>query len=355
MTAYNLFGSRAVAPASGFKWERFESKTGPDWFLLPEGSEGQTAKSYRPLDDPALFLNFADLDYRDRDEVLRFANRYGMLGVDEEGRPRPLPDVTAEHSGSGKSDAATLGAWFPETYRGWAAAIFQMRVAVTVWKCLKVKDVGGLSAYLKYMVDPDAGGVPAEFRGRFAGWSFDTARGRSQNDARFPDRIRFHISPIHMPQLVQHADRLHDRDIFYPAHVALWKLANPMVEKCVSPRFVYVERENRLAMMVIPVRLIGALWLQFMQAVDGNTECKQCRECKVWYSISPEGGGRTKRREFCGNVCKNRDYRRRRDRALELAASLKTPAKIAAQLKEEGLETDVDTVAKWLKTAKQKG
>ena len=63
------------------------------------------------------------------------------------------------------------------------------------------------------------------------------------------------------------------------------------------------------AIRLVPDSLIGALWLQFAIAVDGNLDYKRCEECQMWIEIAP-GAGRPDK-SYCSDACRMRAYRKR--------------------------------------------
>jgi hypothetical protein len=374
---FDLIGSDLVVPRGGFRWARKEvppagreKPHGPEWVLEVDEGTGLPGRTYNPLREPALFLNFAGLDFNDRDVIRDFANRYGWLDLPRFDGPLPQSVLGDPDSPPSPDELVALSrageARFPtrvESHRQWAREIFELQLAVRVWDCVQKRDRSGLVGYLTYGTEPIfanvAARVPAgeraEFdrlsaqeRKRLEGWSFDTHRGRPVSDEPFPGRVRDRVSLFRLPQLAVMADRLHAGDIFTPATVLLWKWANAKTEGVVKTRLMYLRETDRLGLLVVPVTLLGAMWLQFMQAVDGKREYRACRACGTWYAVSSDEGGVTRRREFCSDACKARDYRRRRDRARELKAGRKTLPQIVKQLSAEGLETDAATVKKWI-------
>lgn len=99
-------------------------------------------------------------------------------------------------------------------------------------------------------------------------------------------------------------------------------------------------------MQTMPTNLLGALWVQFGQAVAENKQFRSCAACGKWYEIAPPFN--RKSRDYCEDACRSRAYRERKDQALRMAASGKSVKKIA-----EVLESTVATVEGWLKQGKE--
>jgi hypothetical protein len=93
---------------------------------------------YAPLEEArALFREFADLQADDRNAILRFANKYGLLGI-----PR-FHDQDIERDGK---KLMRVGC---ETWKEWKQNIVEMRRAVEVWNRWRAGDVEGLSKSIR--------------------------------------------------------------------------------------------------------------------------------------------------------------------------------------------------------------
>jgi len=112
-----------------------------------------------------------------------------------------------------------------------------------------------------------------------------------------------------------------------------------------------VDRERRRCEDVqVPTDLIGAIWAQFADAMAHDRQYRRCPApgCGRWYELSPTAKGPD--RNHCSVACKQRAYRHRKDRALELFKNRRTAEQIA-----EELDTPVETVRRWLAGARQDG
>ena len=90
-----------------------------------------------------------------------------------------------------------------------------------------------------------------------------------------------------------------------------------------------------------PKDLQTALWVQFADAVQNNTEFRRCRVCNKWLAIA-RGEHRTNR-GFCSSACRSKLYRQRQDQARQLFADGKSMEDIATEL-----ESDLATVRRWI-------
>ena len=92
-----------------------------------------------------------------------------------------------------------------------------------------------------------------------------------------------------------------------------------------------------------PLTLLSAMWLQLSLALTGGKRWIACKFCRRALEISTEGSGFRRHREFCSDVCKTKDYRRRKYTALKLATEGLSVAEIA-----DRTDTKRTTIRKWL-------
>jgi hypothetical protein len=92
--------------------------------------------------------------------------------------------------------------------------------------------------------------------------------------------------------------------------VRLW--INDQIGEHVTARLLYDLPEGGIVLRFVPKNLLGALWLQFALALDGNSEQRPCKECGKFMKIGGGSDARTARRQFCSDACKTRHYRRKR-------------------------------------------
>ncbi len=101
-----------------------------------------------------------------------------------------------------------------------------------------------------------------------------------------------------------------------------------------------------LILQFMPTNLLGAIWLQFAQAISGSKKHRACAACGQRFEVSPDKFRKSK--FYCGDACRARMYRSRKDQAQQLAAEGKTPKEIAATL-----DSDVKTINKWIQQRKR--
>ena len=103
-----------------------------------------------------------------------------------------------------------------------------------------------------------------------------------------------------------------NRDLIGPAFSHLQQVANDRIKDCVSSRLLWDPPHSRLKLHVVPDSLLGALWLQFAQAIEHNSDFRKCVECEeMWFEVSPQKARADK--VYCSDACRMRAYRKRRE------------------------------------------
>lgn len=243
-------------------------------------------RAYAPLtDEPALFRTFADLPATP-EVIVAFADRYGMLGGAVV-RRFLVPD----------SDEIGIG--IGEPIEAWRDAIRDIRRVVQTWDRARESD-----PHRPRWQRPEK--VTKVYRS-----------GLCHNVAAV---LRERWRPDVLPN-VQRA-------------------INAKLSAETSARMLWDREEGRLRLHLRPASLLGALWLQLAQAIDGNADYRRCRVCAAWFELHPDRN-RTSR-AYCGDACRVKAYRGRQARARELRAKGQDMEGIAREL-----GSDVETIRKW--------
>ena len=109
--------------------------------------------------------------------------------------------------------------------------------------------------------------------------------------------------PERLAQIRQHG-------LVRAAHYIVQDLINEGLRARVHEQLRWNADLERLAIQIVPINLIGAMWLQFATAVEGGHEYGQCEVCKNWFEVTP-GSGRPDKR-YCSDACRMRAYRKRK-------------------------------------------
>jgi hypothetical protein len=272
--------------------------------LVPEPGEWHR---YAPLlDVPDLFRRFAELEFPEdvsvcEDNVRRFADQYGALGV---GFLVTLPNGQARHG----TDLAT---WYQERSL--------MHIAMKVWDALQAEDMPTLQRWFTCTTGE-------QFRMSIFSpddhWPSIVSTRLEPSIQFFSDQLADELG--HLGGMgTDPADHWPD----WPSSPVQWGLShlrrwvNQQLELHTSPRLQYVPAspdKTPLQIAIIPKNLLGGLWLQFAQVVEGELRYKRCVECGTWFRVKPKGNRPTTR--FCKDYCRVKANRRHR-RAQEAVAS----------------------------------
>jgi hypothetical protein len=289
---------------------------------------------------PTLFLTFAaHLRPDDRDGILAFANRYGLLGLRSEWL-RPDSDKYPELADQFVS---------VEYHLSWWHAVNDMRHAVCIYHAFVGQDLPELRRY--FTRQAGEGGGPQR-------WYVRTPAG-------LPD-LYSHPEPNPPPQWVTRVERESDAErlpVGEPMDfletvddirtVAMYWLTQ-LCDKRIRMASGRVHRVglgfglqpgagSGMAFVAKPLTLLSTMWCQFARCLSKLQLFRQC-VCGKFFEVHRSKGG--ERKQFCSPACKIKGYRLRVDNAAKLKAAGKTPAQIAKQM-----ETDTATVKKWLATA----
>ena len=130
-------------------------------------------------------------------------------------------------------------------------------------------------------------------------------------------------------------------DLLRAARVLVQFVANEELNTHTSARVLMDEETGRQGLYVNPKNLLGAMWVQFAEAIDKRRLNKRCAICKEWIAITP--GTSRSSREFCSSRCRVNAYRERKRSARRLHRRGVALSAIAKQL-----DSDTETVRGWL-------
>lgn len=122
-------------------------------FMVPPYT---ATKIYSPLTEfPGLYRTFCSLPFADREAILAFANKYGLLGI----------TLTLPPEGS-TSRPESIRFMAAEGHEEWARAIEHLRQAVKLWDLFAAGDVDAISHYIRWArlepVDDESGRIKAQ-------------------------------------------------------------------------------------------------------------------------------------------------------------------------------------------------
>jgi len=222
-----------------------------DFKWIEPGSVLKGWRRYAPLQNNALFLNFANLDDRPA-SILGFANRFGLLTDPERGEPIST----------------------------WTSSIASMRRAVELWNASPILvPHHGSRDWLSSSVSRASPLNSAE-----------------QDQSSWKDNLVGAKDPVLAHPDADHVSALEELGILVSRNIAN-----------VRPVFGEDSLEGRLKLHLIPTNLLEAMWLQLGQAIEFNKKFRKCRQCETWFSISHREARSDK--QFCTEACKAKGYR----------------------------------------------
>jgi hypothetical protein len=255
-----------VAP-SGYSWHERRDARRPDRRLeLGPTSPEQEPRITYPLAAPtALHRALAKLE-PEHLAIQRFADAWGLL-------------YGGLNLGGGRQD---FGAWID--------AITSLASAVALYEAINRADVVTLREWL----------------------SDDVARDTYEEDVRFGEPG---ADPEGLALFPSGAD------------VALWPMEHVVAKAHerllrvdirrhlfggAAPDIAFDEQGRAGRVVVMPLDLEGAAWLEFADAVLGHRTFRQCGACSQWFEVAPDVGRTDKR--FCSDVCRVNNWRNRTGR-----------------------------------------
>jgi hypothetical protein len=231
--------------------------------------EHQSVKVYSPLVVfTGLFRRFAETPVTE-EGIVAFANKYGALG----GKPSLAVQVEGE----------SAFRFVAESLQFWLHEIHQMKTVLHVWDSVRKTDRAQLSSFIVW----NGGAVFFQLAGAVELIaSEDLAYGRP--------------------------DMFSRGDLVQPAmHLVQRRINAQLAEHAVTPNLLWDQKQGKLIIRMHPNSLIGALWLQFAKALEGEKQYRQCQYCRDWIEV---GGNRSARsdKKFCSPSCKSAAHRRGR-------------------------------------------
>lgn len=251
-----------------------------NWYLtarIPRGSEVSAQTITEPLkDQPRLFDEFAHASPT-RQGILAFANRHGLLGGEQQ-------LVRPGHTRS--SQKVLLG----EPLSSWVAAISYMSFVCDFQQRLDRKEVP---------THPTMHPFP----------SLQADGGPLEQSIQSLDAEDFGSS-VDLPPNPTTLDT---------TRAAIQMVANDRLSKGVTARLVWHDEWRQYTLRLVPNDLLGAMWLQFTEAIAKNRDYAKCESCGRWMEISTQQSGATARRRFCSDRCRLQSHRKQRRAVLALA------------------------------------
>ncbi len=275
---------------------------------------------YEPLsEEPGLFRRFSELPVDNPESWVEFANRYGLLG-----NTVCVAKTDDEHP---KREAELLDEW---AYQVWL-----MKSIVRLWSLWRdEQNEGELRKLVKQNPQVNRYWTYSNPLGPFPGVRYLGKKYRRDLKWYFPAQKTCEFTD----------DCNNSRKA---AALLLLSEVNDQLSEHASPALVYDIATRRPVLRLRPTTLLGALWLQFAQAINEDDALHPCASCGKWFVVNNAKDARRKRKRFCSALCKLHDHRRRQADALQFANDGIRPIEIA---KRTG--TPLVTVKNWIQQAR---
>lgn len=315
---YELFQFIWQVAEDGYEWRRGPIRAfAPDLRKYDEPSLielGENSRPYKPESD--LFLKFASVDPDADQEMLRFANSYGLLG----GGPRW---IAPEPKRKGTETTAVTG----ELRSHWQEHLHGMKAAVTLWRAIEGEDSSVLAGCIRW-------------------------RSRDHVTYDWPSSSELNTpwsthATIAAPEINSHLlERFQYGDVLKPARLYLQEVVNRSLAKLVAPQLLWKAPDrNEMGLYMVPNNLIGCLWLQLADAIAGFQKFRLCENesCRKPMLVAAEGSGYRTNRKTCSNACRIKLYSNRKLEVRQLRDKKVSLREIAKRL-----DTEVDQIKRWI-------
>jgi len=205
-----------------------------------------------------MFLRFAELDCSEK-MIIEFANNYGLL------ESTYFNDIE-EYLNGEEDDIPFYNDC--ENLNYWDRQIFLMKAGVKIWDYM-LNDRPKLDTFFKWGQDDESG--DAEI------FMCITSQQLGLGDK------SFHISG----DLSLMKDRFRKGDTLLPSQIWLQLFVNQQLQQNPSlPHIEFNQDTRRFSQYLRPNTLLGTMWLQFFQALQGGKQFKRCAICKHWEDVT---------------------------------------------------------------------
>lgn len=312
----------------GYQWVRTEAAPEPlasekEGLFLTAYTPPFTARRYAPLQQyPALFRAFIETPPT-QEGILAFANQYGLLG----------DKITTQIILPNKQSA------WGELLQDWQGELSGLKQAFLLWDMVQAGNLEGLARHIVWKE------TETEKKEKVIIVSYDSHPEFSFGKA--PPSVRQNRETIaHSQAQPEFFSQFQSGDVGQPALYYVQRVINRHLTGRVSPRVLWNREHTELGLYMVPSGLIGALWLQFAQAITGHKQYHRCEYCGTWFEVSLEASRPT--RVYCSDACRFKAYRKRQEDAYRLHTEGVPLKEIAKHL-----GTDTATAKGWIKKRKE--
>jgi hypothetical protein len=266
-------------------------------------------RSYSPLDVTNLWIEFANLE-PDEKQIISFASKYGRLGgaleCDLNGYV-PVGFYAEKMLSSEALSDSHPGYWYSNFYgeriTDWIHEIKSIKPLFEFWSLLNSGEYTILEEKVQILAKKIL------FKGDFLAIE-DCSRPdfTKPRYLRYPRITERFFDSEEIDNFEFHSSR---DDLRHIVSAFLFKQVSGFLNGLVTARLRWDAKSHRSEIVFAPSDIIGLIWFQFAQALEGKSEFKRCEVCKEWFAIrSSEGKQRKGRTDqiICGGACRVKKY-----------------------------------------------
>lgn len=284
----------AVAPEQdGPPWLRFHRRD-KRWLVFYYFGSPATPSTdfYSPLEsNPELFRTFGSLRENDEADYAKFADTYGCLGI--------WSHITTTEPNPRRGLGESLKAWH------WNHRL--MQALLSVYDAARRSRVNDLAEWLDIQ--------PSKHRGP----DVLSVEPRRDSPAALPRNGVWGYGGLDLSVRVVRASSQSERikriALRWVANAVNLQLAGATFDVSgVTARLSRISRNDDFGVQIVPASLLGAMWLQFANTIEGQLNYRRCKNvgCGRWMLVDP--GGKRAHADFCGDNCRLRHWRKMQKR-----------------------------------------
>ena len=276
-----------------YRWVRPESaETAHDYSLEPVSEPSDMPRYIEPLKSyPSLFRNFA-FTKPDHSGFLEFAHRYGLLENSRSVYSAQLgrPEKVIYHN---------------QQYRRWLHYWQELRLHIDIWDAAQRGDAEFLSTCFDWEEGTLLFTWPMEYQRAPDSLELPSSKFLLYEEPEVPVNPRHEVlSDTYHRSILS---SFHNGDLVKPAQIYCSIEIGEKIGQVTENTIIYDMNIGKFSICIMPVSLIGAMWLQFAWSIAENRRHYKCEYCSTWF----EPQRSTKR--YCSETCKSKAYQARKE------------------------------------------
>lgn len=275
-----------VSPA-GYEWsDVFDAEMHEGRYLLEKSvlDEGiiYAPKYINHMDlYPRLYRKFAELKPTEQ-QFREFANKYGRLGF-------PVEEMVLV-----EVEDCQLVPTAGESLAGWTEEHRAIANTFSLWMSVRKRNVESIWKLLGKKFKPTVVRLDTVFGDGYA----DLTAAEASNE----ERAKLIKQGILEPKM---RDKIVTRDVIIAGRCLLSALVNSELGRLVAPKVLWDKKRNRQRIHIVPVSLLGALWLQLAISITRRGKDPVCQSCGEFFIAVRSDA------KYCSTACRMKASRQR--------------------------------------------